>query len=564
MKKQSKIQISPISWAFSKSTPFPKEYTTSSFKVEKMVVDAPYNTNPIIEEGKRLSQNITGSSNKIFYPVDKNHSTSFDGEAKNTLIRTGGNRINLASNLEDSLRGILVHEARYLSDSEGDEDSILNWSLYEKEIQLEQNIQFSPRLNQLLSSKCKKCKYGTEQADTCSSINSPPEDTGSLFKDSHALFEALAIFSFDEISADNNLFSHYFEDQEDTKQLQKEVFEVIASLKMKIDDLNWLYDSAFLKSYNKISLAKLDLSIVDNFVEEFIQSKELLPVLKQQEAIAQNQLGILIKLKKAQLTGDQIVRDISECQDRESSERLVATVISLSVKQRAELAGQLTNSLCELSFKRFSNNIVIELLKDPTEAKSEFLKKACVQIPEFLDNANANRVFQRLIIEGGGNLAAPFIDFANSNFLQYKNHLNFSKNVLSLIEQYSCELFPALKQHILKSPKELLGKNYINKSFIIILTKLNDTELESFYKRVGQYTKELISCKYGNFLIQEVLTRGFPEARKKIEKEVLKGLKHFLGLKYTKYVICPMLGNGTKSRFTQLVAKEFLKLDKEE
>ena len=96
--------------------------------------------------------------------------------------------------------------------------------------------------------------------------------------------------------------------------------------------------------------------------------------------------------------------------------------------------------------------------------------------------------------------------FIKKNFKRLKNNLNFSKNILSIAEQASSiEPLLPLQKHILDNPEEILEKSYLNKSLIIILTKLDDRRISEFFGKVEKSTKELICCKYGNFLIQELL-----------------------------------------------------------
>lgn len=107
-------------------------------------------------------------------------------------------------------------------------------------------------------------------------------------------------------------------------------------------------------------------------------------------------------------------------------------------------------------------------------------------------------------------------DFISENFIRLKNNLNFSKNILSIAEQVSIEPLVALQEYIIDNPEEILDKSYLNKSFIIILTKLDDSVLSEFYRRIRNHTKDLICCKYGNFLIQELLQRNLPEVHHRI------------------------------------------------
>ena len=99
---------------------------------------------------------------------------------------------------------------------------------------------------------------------------------------------------------------------------------------------------------------------------------------------------------------------------------------------------------------------------------------------------------------------------------------------------------------------------------IIILTKLDDQKISKFYGKVKKSTKELICCKYGNFLIQELLKRDLPEIHRRIRKEILSNFKFFLSLKYTKYVICPLIGPDNKSGFTEKLARSFLSISPNE
>lgn len=82
-----------------------------------------------------------------------------------------------------------------------------------------------------------------------------------------------------------------------------------------------------------------------------------------------------------------------------------------------------------------------------------------------------------------------------------RNHLNFSKNVLAILDSFSADALPALKSYILRKPQELLNKSYLTKSFVSLLCSLPDTKLRPFFSRMKYSLKELIACKYGNFLI---------------------------------------------------------------
>lgn len=59
------------------------------------------------------------------------------------------------------------------------------------------------------------------------------------------------------------------------------------------------------------------------------------------------------------------------------------------------------------------------------------------------------------------------------------------------------------------------------------------------------------------------MNRDIPEARQSIQSEILRNLSHYLGLRYTRYVIAPLIGNNDKEqvRFTRKLAKIFLGLD---
>lgn len=99
----------------------------------------------------------------------------------------------------------------------------------------------------------------------------------------------------------------------------------------------------------------------------------------------------------------------------------------------------------------------------------------------------------------------------------------------------------------------------------MLLTKLDDEELLHFFLKIRKRTKELIGCKYGNFLIQELLARDLEAAKKIIKKVILKHFKFFLGLKYTKYVICPLIGDrGEKRVFSKTIADLFLSMKNRE
>lgn len=172
-----------------------------------------------------------------------------------------------------------------------------------------------------------------------------------------------------------------------------------------------------------------------------------------------------------------------------------------------------------------------------------------------------------MIEELGQKKSSKFADFCqefvSKNFLRLRNHLNFSKNVLAVLDSHSPQAFPQIKEYILRSPRELLNKSYLTKSFVSLLSSLDDEELRMFFQKVKHMIKELISCKYGNFLVQELLQRDIPEARETIQNEILRNLSHYLGLKYTKYVIAPLVGRTSKVQyqFTKKLAKIFLSLD---
>ncbi len=256
---------------------------------------------------------------------------------------------------------------------------------------------------------------------------------------------------------------------------------------------------------------------------------------------------------------------VSLSQDKELSDKLCSSIKALDKTQRDALSLDFISEIKSMISVRFTNNIILSFATDNGVYRSSLVKIALANFDEFLNDQNSNRVMQKLMIQ---EIDGPFGEFClrhmNSRFIEYRNNLNFAKNVLVILEHCSIDKLREMREYIQNNPNQLFSKNYLNKSLIILLTKLPDMELKEFFEKIKAKTNELIRCKYGNFLIQELLTRDIPTAHESIQIEILRNLKSYLGLRYTKYIIGPLLGEGKKRSFTQTLIKEFLRMNSDE
>ena len=123
-----------------------------------------------------------------------------------------------------------------------------------------------------------------------------------------------------------------------------------------------------------------------------------------------------------------------------------------------------------------------------------------------------------------------------------------------------------------------------------VAIKQRNEEILDFYFKIEQWLSELICCKYGNFLIQDIMKRALEwekgtqveearnefnfesvdlelihpnlgelkdkklvlkiigmELRNRLENLILDNVKHCLSQRYSKFVVCPLIGNDSTS-----------------
>lgn len=157
-------------------------------------------------------------------------------------------------------------------------------------------------------------------------------------------------------------------------------------------------------------------------------------------------------------------------------------------------------------------------------------------------------------------LSETCIKFIKSNFKRYKNSLSFSKTILSVIESlpkriptlkqslkqrkaYESKLklnlhrtekfdhqkypFIELRLYLFNQPQSILDKSYLNKSLVVLISKFDDSDLIDYYYMVEAYLRDISCCKYGNFLVQELIRRSLIWKERNISiKVVMNNLRN--------------------------------------
>jgi len=157
-----------------------------------------------------------------------------------------------------------------------------------------------------------------------------------------------------------------------------------------------------------------------------------------------------------------------------------------------------------------------ELFPNSTARKIAYsqLIKTEEQFESVYNDSNGQKYLVDLILKDEFTLESEFfqfiINYINNNFLEYSNSFKFSALTEHLLICWPHTVFQPIIDYAFSHPNILVREsNYFNKCIILLINSENDHFLYKILKKfiTSETVMTLTQCKYGNFLIQEVLKR---------------------------------------------------------